>query len=708
MKTKLLPPFIDGKIAAQVGDVLRIPYQHNKAVGINDFDSMSLKIKTISTNLDIAILEGDKKGNFRYAGNKLIIGQYYKAQLAYVSEGETGVYSSVGVFKYTGLPKLFITSGGQVFETNKKNHCSQQLIGNYSAPADDPNEKAYSYCFNIYENDDILVTSGELLHKSSLDENNGISSDVFKFNELLSSKNQYSVQYIVTTLNGLKIASPRYLIAAMEQVELDFGFELLARNNFENGYISISLLPNKTYILQGKFGLFRESVSNGRPLRERVKDFIINDTLTNGVEYYLFKDFTTTHGTEVTYSLQQYDDNELYSTPIKSLSIYSDFEDIFLYDGERQLKVQFNPKISSFKETLLESKIDTIGGQFPFFFRNGNTKYKEFPISGLISYHADNELLFIEHEDYQTNLTGDNLAEERDFKLAVMNWLNNGKPKLFRSPAEGNCIVRLMNVSLSPEDTLGRMLHSFNCNAYEIATYSYDSLISMNFLGGEKSLNKSLSLYRIDKLEPRKEYPIPSAVWARLYGAYGTTYTLTFADGSQMSCRMGNAGIYETKFYNNPLVSISYPELLGEIVEHSIEYLSERVNAPGLVKDGHTIKSIEYIEKCDMYNGIVELIEQINSTNELSNILVLRLSNTRELNDTTETKVYFAFEDGDVKGFDLSNQTIVNEDGSTSFLTGGLELTARDFDGIFCPSMIALPEYVRADIYYRLEHLVYW
>jgi hypothetical protein len=48
-------------------------------------------------------------------------------------------------------------------------------------------------CFNIYENDDILVTSGELLHKSSLDENTGISSDVFKFNELLSSKNQYSV-----------------------------------------------------------------------------------------------------------------------------------------------------------------------------------------------------------------------------------------------------------------------------------------------------------------------------------------------------------------------------------------------------------------------------------------------------------------------------------------------------------------------------------
>jgi hypothetical protein len=41
--------------------------------------------------------------------------------------------------------------------------------------------------------------------------------------------------------------------------------------------------------------------------------------------------------------------------------------------------------VSSFKNTILESKMDTIGGQYPFFFRNGNVKYKEFPISGLIS-----------------------------------------------------------------------------------------------------------------------------------------------------------------------------------------------------------------------------------------------------------------------------------------------------------------------------------
>jgi hypothetical protein len=59
--------------------------------------------------------------------------------------------------------------------------------------------------------------------------------------------------------------------------------------------------------------------------------------------------------------------------------------------------------------------------------------------------------------------------------LDALAWLNNGKPKLFRSAAEGNYIVRLMNVSLTPNDTLGRMLHTFNCQACEVADYTFEN-----------------------------------------------------------------------------------------------------------------------------------------------------------------------------------------------------------------------------------------
>ena len=60
--------------------------------------------------------------------------------------------------------------------------------------------------------------------------------------------------------------------------------------------------------------------------------------------------------------------------------------------------------------------------------------------------------------------------------MAVLDWLNNGETKLFRSPTEGNFIVRLMNVSLSPNNSLGRMLHSFSATAYEIADFNQRNL----------------------------------------------------------------------------------------------------------------------------------------------------------------------------------------------------------------------------------------
>ena len=67
-----------------------------------------------------------------------------------------------------------------------------------------------------------------------------------------------------------------------------------------------------------------------------------------------------------------------------------------------------------------------------------------------------------------TNLSDDNIKRELDFKLKVINWLNNGEPKLLRSPTEGTYLVRLMNISLTPEKVLGRLVHSFTATAYEI------------------------------------------------------------------------------------------------------------------------------------------------------------------------------------------------------------------------------------------------
>ena len=135
-------------------------------------------------------------------------------------------------------------------------------------------------------------------------------------------------------------------------------------------------------------------------------------------------DCTIEQGATYRYSLQQYNSNGIYSDRIISNSVPVDFEDMFLYDGERQLNIRFNPKVATYKKDLLESKMDTIGSKYPFISRNGNVDYKEFSISGLISYQMDNVELFMKKEelgdlkpeDMNANLTKENITAERLFK----------------------------------------------------------------------------------------------------------------------------------------------------------------------------------------------------------------------------------------------------------------------------------------------------
>ena len=74
----------------------------------------------------------------------------------------------------------------------------------------------------------------------------------------------------------------------------------------------------------------------------------------------------------------------------------------------------------------------------------------------------------IDNSIFTTDLSHENFTRERKFRDEVIEWLSNGEPKLFRSPAEGNIIIRLMNVSITPNEQLGRMLYTFSATGYEV------------------------------------------------------------------------------------------------------------------------------------------------------------------------------------------------------------------------------------------------
>lgn len=75
-----------------------------------------------------------------------------------------------------------------------------------------------------------------------------------------------------------------------------------------------------------------------------------------------------------------------------------------------------------------------------------------------------------------TDLTYDNTFVERKFREKVEEFLNNFDYKLYKSPTEGNIVVVLMNVSLTPNATLGRMIFEFSATAYEVVENTIENL----------------------------------------------------------------------------------------------------------------------------------------------------------------------------------------------------------------------------------------
>ena len=593
---KLYPPIIEGTIPAFCNQTIVVPFTMNKSVSEKEVKGFKLKIKTVQSGYQPFLTEtiqmidwntDTSEVSFLLPGT-LNIGQFYKIQMAYVDTADViGHYSTVGVVKYTSDPVISILEpkNGNTYE------------GLYSQETTDDGdirdytEKVYSYNFTLKDaTGNILETSGDQLHNSSEDVFLYESRDSYTIKTDLEQDKMYYLDYTVKTINGLVKSAQTKHIFQIGSIDSKLHTKLECNLDYENGYIDISLVkPDGVEIEEsavGSFYLLRASDEDDFNSWHEVLKFVLQGQQPSR---HLWKDMTIKQGVKYKYAIQQFNTYGLRSNKIESNIVEADFEHAFLYDGERQLKIKYNPKVSSFKTTLLESKVDTIGSKHPFIFRNGNVGYKEFPISGLISYLSDEndlfystsqnfnekdlyrletvnqkfikvvewitEIVYLKNKEFYyykdgsryikwieyikdkysnldpnsyddvkiylseaflkeliyqekeivddiksktTNLTSDNIYLERNFKLEVLEWLNNGKPKVFRSPTEGNYIVRLMNVSLTPNDQLGRMIHTFNCTAYEIADNNYDSLEKYDFIKVNTTIQPSLRWLSID------------------------------------------------------------------------------------------------------------------------------------------------------------------------------------------------------------------
>ena len=221
-----------------------------------------------------------------------------------------------------------------------------------------------------------------------------------------------------------------------------------------------------------------------------------------------WKDYTVQPGTWYKYYIIRYA-----PTGERAGAIYQEEpimvlpEDILLQSNGQQLRIRFDASVDSFSRHISQSLVETIGSKYPYIRRNGNVGYRSFSLSGLITSFMDltessmkgsREEIFqdaYDLYDQYNRQNGINLfydyVYQREFRQKVMDFLYEDNVKLFRSTPEGNIMVKLMDINFSPNPTLGRLLYSFSCTAYEIQDCNLENYNKYNIIKNNYTVKKT-------------------------------------------------------------------------------------------------------------------------------------------------------------------------------------------------------------------------
>ena len=578
-------PLLAGKIPAFIEKndkyFFQIPFQDNVAFNRAKDDKICLKLRSISDTViyctdkdsvnivnNIAYFELDKM-------DSLYVGQYYKIQIAYKKGTTIGVYSQTGIIKYAAPGQVEILNL-QLSQISSKQYIFQ---GKYTIDQTDPYETEQKYSFNIYTNkQELFETSGLLIHQPSQEIDEWMPTKEIPEGQI------YYITYEVRTLNGLIQTSPPYPISndiLFENIYENLKVQVQCDSEEGRNIISLKEEPenNNFSLITGEFVLSRKN--------EQTKEIVILNNFYLKFENLknqkiIYYDYLIEQGHKYTYFIQQKNQQKIYSEKIIGNTVVADFEHMYLLDkNNRQLKIKFNPKISNLKNTVLESKVDTLGGKYPYIFRNNVVDYKEMNLSGLISYLSDENNIFQKkYNEFNTDLTLDNIYQERQFKLEVLNWLTNGEIKLLKTPTEGNYFVRLLNVSMTPVDTVGRMLHTFSATAYETLEYNIYNLRQLEFLPLNILINipeqyeEIWQSFELSKLTDNQKQFLEnlegqSVNKIQITGANpGTSFELAIGNNNSTSIVIGATGHYEIQLDETEIKSIKFLEenLLSGII----------------------------------------------------------------------------------------------------------------------------------------------
>jgi hypothetical protein len=444
-------------------------------------------------------------------------------------------WSTYCTVKATGIPQIQVPlfqfdsdiddSSSNVEDKITLSISTLTFTGTYSN-AEDVSETLYSYNLKLYDDsDNVLEDSGDLFTNQYYTPNQ--MSYLFKY--MLKDGTEYKIKLTYTTINkysksysfNIVIQQTSQTATTISAITLEtvdkvsnpsfveyFKNTTWLEEEEDEGRIGIKFYMNSALPYNGNICLRRASSKDNYTTWYDIKIIPCTNVIVNNLS--MIYDNSIESGVWYKYAVQTIDINgirSLMNPEDKSLitPIIRDFHYSYLIgEGGKQLCLRYNNTMGSYAYSFSETKTDTIGGQYPYITRNGNMKYRTFPINGLISFNMDENKLFItdkeiycdedtgaiysdvisSYSDYrkENQLGVYDFKREFDFREKVLEFLQDGKPKLFKSPSEGNIIVRLMSIAAQPNQTVNRMLASFTSTAYEIADATMTNYIKYGFV----------------------------------------------------------------------------------------------------------------------------------------------------------------------------------------------------------------------------------
>lgn len=385
--------------------------------------------------------------------------------------------------------------------------------GSYSN--DDLSEGLYSYKVELYDENDELLDTSKDKYANRFTSINQFSYTI-KYN--LENRKQYKIKFSYVTNNkytetyyfdivfnqpqmeiaNLAIYSLENIDSASVDVQKDFNNSTSLGYEEDTGQIGIKIVGNDIYF-NGNICLRRtDSKSNYTiwddiriiPFKGFLSDIpmMFDNTIESGFFYKYGVQLINTFGERYLMVIGK-------DAEGNDLIISRDFYYSFLVGkGGRQLALKYNNTFDKYGYNIAETKFDTLGGKYPVISRNAITEYRNFPMNTLISFNMDEEKLFLSEEEiyeYDTesyikqrldkNYGTYDYQREKNFREKVLAFFRDGEPKLFRSPTEGNLIIRITDVFALPETTLDRMIYSVSSQAYEIADATMENYAKFGF-----------------------------------------------------------------------------------------------------------------------------------------------------------------------------------------------------------------------------------